>query len=409
MHNDDGQSMDEWVKGWLASEDSERDKINVKRVYIDINDDSLIDGILFSQIMYWHGFNRENGKRRLSIEREGHLWLAKQFKDWWDECRIDERTAKRSMARLEKRGLIITKVWKFDKNRSTHIRVVWECFKELVLKVTKCPDVKGQNVPLQSDKVVSSYYTETTTENENKDSFASGDAEHPVVSQESSSQKSATVTPQKPAPTPAEKPQKPAAQSSTGTFTAGKYYPVCEAKHEIYNKTYTQGQYTSLLEAWGKHGIAPVRGSVLNTDAKYADYKLTKPPAKRNPTFDAFAECAFNMRPGFDPTLLNGDGGRVGKLVSALAELTGRTFNEVNADTSTAAKVRSVYAQWKAVKKIDPPRDTVAFIGAWNEFGETPMPTSRTSTPVQPLPQHTDAERAELIRNMAEAKAKLLS
>jgi hypothetical protein len=68
--------MTTFWEGWLSSESSDQDAIKLKRIYIEMNDGNAYDAILFSQIMYWHGVNRETGKPRMSIEREGHLWLA---------------------------------------------------------------------------------------------------------------------------------------------------------------------------------------------------------------------------------------------------------------------------------------------------------------------------------------------
>lgn len=236
-------------------------------------------------------------------------------------------------------------------------------------------------------------------QNIEQDSFASDDATTPVVSQEKADSAQQGKSPQKPVPSPAPKDR----------FTKAKYYPVCESKQEVYAKTYTPKTYAPLLEAWAKHGIVPVRGSVLNSDVKYAAYKLTKPPAKRNPTFDAIAECAWHMRPGFDPEILNGDGGRVGMVIAKLAEHLSRTFNEVNTDPVIAQRVRSVYAQWKVNKpNADPPKDPVAFISAWEEF-TAPAPVRVQQPPAPAGREISPDERAELARKMAEQKASLFS
>ena len=80
-------------RAWVRSEAQDRDAIKVKRIYIDVNDGNLTDGILFSQIMYWHTPTPE-GKDRLTIKRNGHLWLAKSYEEWLQECRIPERTVR---------------------------------------------------------------------------------------------------------------------------------------------------------------------------------------------------------------------------------------------------------------------------------------------------------------------------
>lgn len=133
--------MNEWLKGWLASETATHDKIEVKRIYIDLNEGNLYDGVIFSQIMYWHGINRENGKTRLSIERDGKLWLAKGYGDWFAECRINEATARVCINRIAKRGLIVKNLWKFKGAPTIHIRVDWDQLEEQLRLI--CDDVSN--------------------------------------------------------------------------------------------------------------------------------------------------------------------------------------------------------------------------------------------------------------------------
>lgn len=133
--------MNEWMKGWFASESTEHDKIEVKRIYIDLNEGNLYDGVIFSQIMYWHGSSRENGKPRMTIEREGNLWLAKGYGDWFVECRIGEATARQCISRIEKRGLIIKKLWKFNNTPTIHIRIDWDSLEEQLKWI--CGDISN--------------------------------------------------------------------------------------------------------------------------------------------------------------------------------------------------------------------------------------------------------------------------
>lgn len=133
--------MNEWLKGWLASETANQDKIEVKRIYIDLNEGNLYDGVIFSQIMYWHGTNRETHKPRMTIERDGQLWLAKGYGDWFIECRIVETTARKCIARIEKRGLIIKRLWKFNNIPTVHLRIDWDQLEEQLKLI--CPDVSN--------------------------------------------------------------------------------------------------------------------------------------------------------------------------------------------------------------------------------------------------------------------------
>jgi hypothetical protein len=152
----------QFLEGWLASEQAALDVITVKRVYIDINDGNLHDGLLFSQIMYWHGNSKETGKPRMTITRDGELWLAKSYTDWWDECRINEHTARKSINRIAERKLIITNLWKFDGAPTVHLRIDWQEFESRVKSiwhsVSNPTDTTGQ---LETTPQVNSL-TETT-------------------------------------------------------------------------------------------------------------------------------------------------------------------------------------------------------------------------------------------------------
>jgi len=126
--------MGDFLNGWLKSDAARRDSIDVKRIYIDICGGNLIDAVIFSQIMYWHE-PKPNGQPRLTIKRDGHLWLAKRYEDWWDDCRVPVRAARDSLARLIAVGLIIKKRWHFDGRPTLHLRVNPTRFKALMVAV----------------------------------------------------------------------------------------------------------------------------------------------------------------------------------------------------------------------------------------------------------------------------------
>lgn len=160
-------SMTPFLEGWLASESASHDSISVKRAYIDINGGNIHDGLIFSQIMYWHGRNAETGKPRLKVFKEGHYWLAKTYDDWWEECRIISRTAKACITRVKNRGLIITKIFKFNGMTTVHIRLNWEEFEKAVRHLMsigldiKCPSAKTLNVQALTETIK----TKTTNKN----------------------------------------------------------------------------------------------------------------------------------------------------------------------------------------------------------------------------------------------------
>jgi hypothetical protein len=117
------QPKTSYLRAWLASEDAQRDSVLLRKIYIDINDGSLYAGVLFSQIMYWHGANAETGKPRLTIYRDGHYWLAKRYNEWLQECRINEFTAKVEIGKMVKRGLLIKALYKFGGLPTVHVRI----------------------------------------------------------------------------------------------------------------------------------------------------------------------------------------------------------------------------------------------------------------------------------------------
>ncbi|MBI5957898.1 MAG: hypothetical protein HY866_04130 [Chloroflexi bacterium] len=120
----------EYLDGWLKSDATREDSIMLKRLYIDIFG-NLVDGVLFAQIMYWHTPVKGGGPR-LRIEREGHLWLAKNYDDWMEECRIPAGTARDSLRRMENLGIVIKRVWHFGQRKVPHYRIDPERFQMLV-------------------------------------------------------------------------------------------------------------------------------------------------------------------------------------------------------------------------------------------------------------------------------------
>lgn len=157
----------DFLAGWMASEDTEQDKITVKRAYIDINDGNVHDGLMFSQIMYWHGKDK-HGKPRLSVKRDGYLWLVKSYTEWWDECRVNAHTARKCIDRITQRGLIVTMLAKFNGAPTIHIRLNYDGFatriKSTCYAVSNPIDTTGQKEMTTGIKTLTETTTETTTE-----------------------------------------------------------------------------------------------------------------------------------------------------------------------------------------------------------------------------------------------------
>jgi hypothetical protein len=116
-------SLQEAVNQFLLWEMRSRDCIKVKRCYIDVAQD-LEAGVLLSQIIYWHLPDKE-GEQKLTVQRDGHWWLAKAREDWWDECRLTPKQFDRAIRYLEAKQLVCTKVYKWQGQNTKHIRVDW--------------------------------------------------------------------------------------------------------------------------------------------------------------------------------------------------------------------------------------------------------------------------------------------
>lgn len=165
-------SKDEFLK-W---EQSSRDTIDIKKIYIDITSD-LVSGVLLSQIIYWN-LPSKKSDTKLRVEKEGELWLAKGRESWWDEIRLTAKQVDRALGILKENKIIETKIFKFDGNPTLHIKIIWD---ELLPKIsilanandqeeqrgkTKFTKGKKRNSPLVNNDIDERgiSITETTTE-----------------------------------------------------------------------------------------------------------------------------------------------------------------------------------------------------------------------------------------------------
>lgn len=116
------------VSFFLANERITRDKIVLKKIYIDVAED-LVAGIVLNQIVFWHCPN-DNGEIKLTVVRDGHLWLRKKREDWWRECRVTTVQFDKACKRLEALELIVVQKFKWNGAPTKHIRVNWPVFLE---------------------------------------------------------------------------------------------------------------------------------------------------------------------------------------------------------------------------------------------------------------------------------------
>ena len=216
--------MSDW-QSFLRHEDTDDHRVDFKCVYVDMAGD-LIAGLLLSQIVYWN-LPSKNGSSKLRVQRQGHWWLAKKYKDWYDECRISERQARQAVTLLEEKGLITTAVFRFAGSPTVHIRVnpeqflaAWEDAAEKQAEADRARDAaKSRQMDMtptsNPNDVQGDSSTETTAETTTVSSaVAEADSTPavPVVSDPPAKRKRATkkpptVTPQEDAGAAAYQPQ----------------------------------------------------------------------------------------------------------------------------------------------------------------------------------------------------------
>lgn len=105
---------------------------HTQHAYIDISGD-LVAGTLLSQIMYWFSLDR-NKKSKIRIFKDGNYWLAKGREDWFEEIRISPKQYDTAVKKLKEKGLVETKLYKFNAVPTTHIRPI---FKEINAKINE--------------------------------------------------------------------------------------------------------------------------------------------------------------------------------------------------------------------------------------------------------------------------------
>ena len=161
------------TENFFIWEAASRDTIDVKRCYVDMADD-LVAGILLSQIVYWHLPGR-GGETKLTVDRNGHSWMACKRDDWWGQCRITPKQFDRSVELLEQNGLVVTGLFKFNGSPTKHLRLEMGKFLDVLTQVLDTTSgksilTKGQNpnvpkVNIHIDQRLKSYCcTKTTTE-----------------------------------------------------------------------------------------------------------------------------------------------------------------------------------------------------------------------------------------------------
>lgn len=152
---------------FLIWEQSSRDTIDLKKIYIDITGD-LVSGLLLSQIIYWH-LPDKSGRTKLRVYKHDKYWLAKQRTDWWEEIRITAKQYDRAIDKLQKLGIV--ELWNtmFNAKNTPHIYLCRERLMELINEQMKAQETP-RFLPLGKTDIpkTSIPITETTTKTNNK-------------------------------------------------------------------------------------------------------------------------------------------------------------------------------------------------------------------------------------------------
>lgn len=124
---------------------------------------------ILSKLAYWFDLD-SNGAPRAKIWRNGKLWVAKTNSDWWEECRVKSRTARRMLNEMENDGIIIKTISKFSGKNATFIRPGEKFSQVTGQSVEHCTREKtsqsGQNGQVEPAKMDTSY-TINTNNNSN--------------------------------------------------------------------------------------------------------------------------------------------------------------------------------------------------------------------------------------------------
>ena len=161
---------------FLSWEATTRDTIDFKKIYVDIAGD-LVAGLMLSQIVYWYLPDR-NGNTKIRVKNKFGYWIAKAHNEWYSECRITEWQAPRALAILEKKGILETKVCRYNGSPTMHLRLYKDAFmrlwqEQLLINEADREKNKGDKLfgnegsaRIEESELPESL-TETTTENTN--------------------------------------------------------------------------------------------------------------------------------------------------------------------------------------------------------------------------------------------------
>lgn len=111
---------------FLAWEESSRDTIDFKKIYVDMVGD-LNAGLMLSEIVYWYLPNKR-GESKLRVEHDGKFWIACRRYEWWERTRLSPKQSDHALAILVGIHLVEKARYKFMGEIALHIRLIEDVF-----------------------------------------------------------------------------------------------------------------------------------------------------------------------------------------------------------------------------------------------------------------------------------------
>lgn len=285
---------DEFGRAWVASQDAAKRGYFTPLAFIDILGGDRYTAEIFSQIMYWHLPNDE-GKPRMSLIKDGVLWVAKNYRDWFDETRIVAATARKAIEILVEQKLIFKSTEGFAGQKTPWLRINWPEFRRrMTLWLRKNEEAlrpfAGKAVKDTDYKKAVAFYCEVPT---------------PVITAQWSD------TPEHPSDTTGQSP----------LLRGNVPYTESESRFNIYPSVATGVASANLF----MQTMVNLIGKVLESQsppAKPAKSKEESPrwtKEQRDSLFNVIAHHSFDIP---DPTQISdertGAAGRIGKILSLL-------------------------------------------------------------------------------------------
>jgi hypothetical protein len=96
---------------------------------IDLVGGDFPAAMYLSQLLWWHQ-PAKDGDPRARFGRAGQRWLLRADDEWWDECRLSERTVRRVRRLLTDRGLIEVRKFRHNGAPTSAARPLYAAIRE---------------------------------------------------------------------------------------------------------------------------------------------------------------------------------------------------------------------------------------------------------------------------------------